>query len=69
MTTALNLVYHNPHFSNTANWSTVKPNHHIIGVDHGHIKVVLLPNSHRKLLVISDSVSKEFHVCAHINVN
>ena len=42
-------LYHNPHFGNTTNWSTVKPNPHIIGVDHGHIKVMLLPNSHRKL--------------------
>ena len=54
-------LYHNPHFGssgvimpgqhcwNATNWSNVKPNYHIIGADHGHLEVMLLPNKHRRL--------------------
>ena len=51
-------LYHNPHFGsasaghmvpdrhcwNAKNWSTIQPNYHIIGMDHGHLEVVLVPN-------------------------
>ena len=54
-------LYHNPHFGsseviipgqhcwNTANWSTMKPNYHITGANHGHLEVMLLANNHRRL--------------------